>query len=157
MVFREGKVVDKVGAEPKKLQDMVQKLVAEADGASGSGGYGEAESSSRWRVTDTAKGYDDVTDQLDTKGLDLLNADPNLGGVRVLFDSSKPSGLQNGKAAEGKAKDYVESDTDEQLMLFLPFQSTLKLHSIQVSRRSRLFHTISIAHDLTPDHLPSSR
>jgi len=27
----------------------------------------------------------------------------------------------------------VESDTDEQLMLFTPFQSTLKIHSIQIT------------------------
>ena len=27
--------------------------------------------------------------------------------------------------------DWVKSDTDEQLMLFIPFQSTLKVHSLQ--------------------------
>ena len=51
-----------------------------------------------------------------------------------MFEDSKPSGLLKGKAAEKPAKDWVESDTDEQLMLFLPFQSTLKVHTLQVSR-----------------------
>lgn len=132
MIFKEGKVIEKVGPEPKKLQDIVNKLAAEAGGASGSGGFG-GPSSSGWRAADLPKGYDDVTDQLDVKGLDLLNADSDFGSVRVLFESSKPSALQNGKASEGQAKDWVESDTDEQLMLFLPFQATLKLHTIQVS------------------------
>jgi hypothetical protein len=79
------------------------------------------------------KGYSNVGDQVDVKGLELLNADSDFGGVRVLFDGSKPSALENGKAAEGKAKDWVESDTDEQLMLFVPFQSTLKVRMLQVS------------------------
>jgi hypothetical protein len=131
VIFKEGKVIEKVGPEPKKLQDIVNKLAAEAGGASGSSGFG-GPSSSGWRAADLPKGYDDVTDQLDVKGLDLLNADSDFGGVRVLFESSKPSALENGKASEG-AKDWVESDTDEQLMLFLPFQATLKLHTIQVS------------------------
>lgn len=30
-------------------------------------------------------------------------------------------------------KDYVQSDTDEQLMLYIPFQSTLKIHSIHLT------------------------
>jgi hypothetical protein len=29
--------------------------------------------------------------------------------------------------------DYVESDTDEQLMLYVPFQSTLKIHSLHLT------------------------
>lgn len=32
---------------------------------------------------------------------------------------------------EDTKKDWVKSDTDEQLMLFIPFQSTLKIHSLQ--------------------------
>lgn len=131
MLFEHGKVVEKVqGADPRKLQAVVKKLVAAADGPP-SGLGGSSSSSSGWRTGDLPKGYIDVTDQVDVKGLELLNADSEFGTVRTLFESSKPTGLQNGKA-EAKVKDWVESDTDEQLMLFMPFQSTLKVHTVQV-------------------------
>ncbi|KNG85976.1 thioredoxin, partial [Aspergillus nomiae NRRL 13137] len=76
------------------------------------------------------KGYADITDQYDPKGLELLNRDSEFGTAKTLFETSKPSALNNGK---GTAKDWVESDTDEQLMLFVPFQSTLKVHSLQIT------------------------
>lgn len=134
MVFKQGKAVETVhGADPRKLQDVVRKLAAEAGGSSGSSGFGGSSGESDWRLGVLPKGYNDVSDQVDIKGLELLNADSEFGGVRVLFEASKPSGLLKGKAAEKPAKDWVESDTDEQLMLFLPFQSTLKVHTLQVS------------------------
>lgn len=43
-------------------------------------------------------------------------------------------------------KDWVESDTDEQLMLYIPFQSTLKIQSI---------HLTSLARDPDDDEKPS--
>jgi hypothetical protein len=137
MIFKQGQVVEKVqGADPRKLQDVVRKLAAEADPSSSSAGFGASSSGSGWRVGELPRGYNDVTDQIDVKGLELLNADIEFGGVRGLFDDSKPSGLLKGKATEKPAKDWVESDTDEQLMMFLPFQSTLKVHTLQVSRSS---------------------
>lgn len=131
MIFKLGKVVEKIqGADPRKLQGVVRKLAAEAEG--GPSGFGGSSSTSDWRVGDLPKGYGDVSDQVDVKGLELLNADTAFGSVRTLFDGVKPTGLQKGKAVEGKDKDWVESDTDDQLMLFMPFQSTLKVHTIQV-------------------------
>lgn len=131
MIFKQGKQVEKIqGADPRKLQDVVKKLAAEAEGTS-SAGFGGSSSGSSWRVGELPKGYGDVTDQVDVKGLELLNADGEFGGVRTLFEDGKPSALGKGKAGEGK-KDWVESDTDEQLMLFVPFQATLKVHTIQV-------------------------
>ncbi len=47
--------------------------------------------------------------------------------------------------AEAK-KDYVESDTDEQLMFYIPFQSTIKVHSI---------HLTSLPGDTDDDEAPS--
>ena len=46
--------------------------------------------------------------------------------------------LRNAKltaaAATGEEKsDYVLSDTDEQLMLYIPFQSTLKIHTLHIT------------------------
>lgn len=130
MLFEQGKVVDKVqGADPRKLQAVVKKLAAAAE--SSSSGLGGSSGGGGWRIGDLPKGYNDVSDQVDAKGLELLNADSEFGSVRTLFEGSKPTGLQNGKA-EAKVKDWVESDTDEQLMLFMPFQSTLKVHTLQV-------------------------
>lgn len=132
IIFKEGKVVERVqGADPRKLQTVVKKLAAEAEGSS-SGFGGSSGSGSSWRIGDLPKGYGDVTDQVDLKGLELLNSDSEFGSVRVLVDSAKPSGLQKGKGSE-KSKDWVESDTDEQLMLFMPFQSTLKVHTLQIT------------------------
>jgi hypothetical protein len=130
MLFEQGKVVDKVqGADPRKLQAVVKKLAAAAE--SSSSGLGGSSGGGGWRIGDLPKGYNDVSDQVDAKGLELLNADSEFGSVRTLFEGSKPTGLQNGKA-EAKVMDWVESDTDEQLMLFMPFQSTLKVHTLQV-------------------------
>ena len=72
---------------------------------------------------------------MDVLNLDLLNASSDFGNARTLFDSSKPSALDSkgkGTAQEGK-KDWVESDTDEQLMLFVPFRATLKVHTLQIT------------------------
>ena len=137
MIFKSGQVVEKVkGADPRKLQEVVKKLAAEADGGPSSSGFGGATGSgSSWRVGDLPRGYNDVTDQVDVKGLELLNADSEFGTVRTLVDSGKPTGLQKGKASPTASKDWVESDTDEQLMLFMPFQCTLKVHTLQVRLR----------------------
>lgn len=142
IIYKQGQVVERVqGADPRKLQAVVKKLAAEAEGSS-SGFGGGSGSGSSWRVGDLPKGYSDVTDQVDVKGLELLNSDSEFGSVRVLIDSAKPSGLQKGKASE-KGKDWVESDTDEQLMLFMPFQSTLKVHTLQVCMDSHLWRAAS--------------
>lgn len=131
MIFKQGQAVETIqGADRAKLESAVRKLVAEFSGSSS--GFGEASGSGNWRGGELPKGYRDVTDQVDIKGTELLNADGDFGTVRVLFNEGKPSALAKGKGAESTEKDWVESDTDEQLMLFVPFQSTLKAHTIQV-------------------------
>lgn len=139
MIFKDQQVVSTVeGADPRRLSDVVKKLAAEAD-ADGSGGFGEARKADPgWSGIPLPKGYEDVTDQVDVRGLDLLNSDSNLGDARTLFNASKPSALASGKNNEDPSgseakKDWVESDTDEQLMLFIPFQSTLKVHTLQIT------------------------
>lgn len=70
------------------------------------------------------------------RGLDLLNSDSEFGGVRTLFEKTAPSSIGKGKGtASGSAskKDWVESDVDEQLMLYIPFTSTVKVHTIQIT------------------------
>ena len=133
MVFKQGEPIEKIqGADGQKLQRVVRELANMATGIGSSSGS----SASTWRSADLPKGYKDVTDQVDVKGLELLNADSEFGTVRALFESSKPSALDVKGKTSGDAtqKDWVESDTDEQLMLFLPFQATLKIHTLQVQR-----------------------
>ena len=93
------------------------------------------ERASRWLGSSLPRGYGDVTEEVDTQGLDLLNANSDFGGARTLFDNNQPSTLyEKGKSnAEPRKQDWVESDMDEQLMLFVPFRATLKLHTIQVT------------------------
>lgn len=64
-----------------------------------------------------------------------MNAELEYGSARILFDAMPPS--RRTISGKGKGKDssedpdWIESDTDEQLMLFIPFQSTVKIHTIQ--------------------------
>ncbi|KAF2652272.1 DUF1000-domain-containing protein [Lophiostoma macrostomum CBS 122681] len=142
MIFKNGQQVSKInGANPQQLSDAIKRLATEveSDGSS-SGGFGEASSSGggAWQGASLPRGYTDVTDQVDVRGLDLLNADSDFGGVRTLFETTAPSALAAGKgkgaATESESKkDWIESDVDEQLMLYMPFTSTLKVHTIQLT------------------------
>lgn len=145
MIFKNKQVVESMrGANPKKLQEALKKLAAEAD-SDGANGFGSTTSSgSSWVPASLPRGYIDVTDQVDVRGLDLLNSNDDCGNARTLFNGSKPSSLESG-SGKGKGKDksvangeegekdWVESDTDEQLMLYVPFQSTLKVHTLQIT------------------------
>ena len=137
MVFKNGKETEKVlGANAPKLQQVLQDLdMISKDGASASSSG--SSSGVSWARGALPRGYNDVTDQVDLKGLELLNADQEFGTVRTLVDDKKPSALDNRGKSSG-AKDWVESDTDEQLMLFIPFQATLKIHTIQVRHLSTM-------------------
>lgn len=129
ILFRKGKVIHTVqGANPVELRTVVGKLISEleslAEAAVGSGSGGV------WKGAEIPRGYSDVTDQVELRGCELLNADDNAGPVKVLFESSKPSALGLGKSTSA---DWVQSGSDDQLLLFVPFQSTIKLHTLQVS------------------------
>ncbi|KAL9096172.1 MAG: hypothetical protein Q9165_001695 [Trypethelium subeluteriae] len=154
LVFKNGREVSRLrGADPKGLNEAVRKLAQEADSDSSSAtGFGEASSASSttWLGTSLPRSYVDVTDQIDIQGIDLLNVDTALGEARTLFHSSRPSSLaavEGGGKGKGKKEttgtgagagagtksDWIESDTDEQLMLFIPFQSTLKIHTLHLT------------------------
>jgi PITH domain len=133
MIFKNGRSIQTIrGADPKQLSGAVKKLAneAEAAGDANNGGFAESSTSSSWVASEPAKGYSNITDQVDIKGMELLNFDGDFGTVRTLFESTKPKALGGGK---GSSKDWVESDTDDQLMLYVPFQSTLKIHSLQLT------------------------
>jgi hypothetical protein len=102
MIFKKGRNVQTIrGADRKKLSEVVKKLANEANavGDSNSGTFGDiASTGSMWLGAPLPKGYGDVTDQVDLKGVELLNCNSSFGTVRALFEPGKPS------AAEGKGK-----------------------------------------------------
>ncbi|KAL7946704.1 PITH domain-containing protein [Trichoderma barbatum] len=128
LLFRSGKVIQKVqGANPTELKAVIEKLASELESlaeGSGSGGGGI------WKGAEIPRGYSDVTDQIELRGCELLNADDDAGPVKVLFESSRPSAVSQGASA---SKDFVQSGSDDQLLLFIPFQSTIKLHTLQIT------------------------
>ncbi|KAH8891876.1 DUF1000-domain-containing protein [Thozetella sp. PMI_491] len=135
IVFRNGKPEDRIqGANPMQLQAVIKKLQSEAEGneagETGSGS-GSGATDSHWRGVGLPRGYSDITSQVELNRCELLNVDTEAAGnVRVLFETGKPGALKQGTSA---AKDWVESDTDEQLLLFVPFQSMIKLHTLQIT------------------------
>lgn len=136
IVFKNGRVNQTVkGANPAQLNQVVQKLASEASQSDDAAGTGEGSSSGElWLGGAVAKGYSDITDQVDVKGLELLNRDTDTAEPRALFNTSKPSALAGkGKGKAAGQADWTESDTDEQLMLYIPFNSTLKVHSLQIT------------------------
>jgi len=124
--FNGGKIEDKV-TTADQLESLYTKIIENIAVTSSTG---NASGSDTWRGAELPRGYSDITSQIELQRCELLNVDSKGGGVRVLFESSKPS-RQSGE--KGTAKDWVESDTDEQLMLFMPFQAMLKLHTLQAS------------------------
>ena len=134
MVFKNSNAVSTIkGANIRALKDAVQKLVAEAESSgSAQGGFGEASgSSSVWMGAPPPKSYENITEEVDVSNLDLLNASSDFGNARTLFNGTKPSSLD--QKAQETNKDWVESDTDEQLMLFVPFRAILKVHTLQIT------------------------
>ncbi|KAI1058249.1 hypothetical protein LB506_000291 [Fusarium annulatum] len=134
IVFADGKQVDQVqGADPQKLRDTLMKIPALASSLNektARENAGLASGGPSWKGMEAPRGYNDITDQIELRDLEVLNADESAGTVRVLFDGSKPSGLGNGK---GTSKDYVQSGADDQLLLYIPFQSIVKLHTLQLT------------------------
>ncbi|KUI62085.1 Thioredoxin-like protein 1 [Cytospora mali] len=135
MMFRDGNKIDEVrGADPPKLKSIVEKLASEIQNVSSGGAAGSSSAGGNsalgWRGAELPRGYTDVTDQVEIQKSELLNYDGEFGNVRTLVDSSKPGALSGGKKTE---KDWVVSDTDDQLLLFTPFMSMVKLHTLQIT------------------------
>lgn len=140
LVFQFGSLKDKVqGTNPEDLKKLAEKLsrriqITETQQGSkpSQQAFGESsdDSSESWRGAELPRGYSDITDQVEIRDCEVLNADDEAGTVRALFETSKPSALRNGKST---SKDWVQSGSDDQLLLYVPFQSTVKLHTLQVS------------------------
>ncbi|CAK7562498.1 MAG: Thioredoxin-like protein 1 [Sporothrix epigloea] len=136
LLFRDGNEIERVqGADPRKLETLVNKVALEANMVGGSGegsSSGSSSGSSLWNGAALPRGYSDITHNVEVQRTELLNLDDAAAGsVRVLFAPGKPSGKS--EALTASAADWVESDTDEQLMLFVPMQSLAKLHTLQIT------------------------
>lgn len=139
LIFKNARIISTIrGADQKRLSEAVQRLAAEASAIESEGGdSGGAGSGKYWIGGIVPKTYSDVTDQVIVKGIELLNRDSEKGSAEVLFSTFKPTSLGGNKGEEKSDTenkiDWVESDTDDQLMLFVPFNSTLKIHSLHIT------------------------
>ena len=145
LAFKNGTIVSRMSGVQelvKAIRGLLGHLSSgsSSSGASGSSGGAAAGAedsnvSHHWLgAAITTKNYSNITSNIEDTRLDILNANTALGGPRRLFEGTKPSALDNkGKGKAEEKGDWVESDTDEQLMLFVPFQSAVKLHSIQIT------------------------
>lgn len=130
IIFRDGKVVEKVkGADPNRLKSVIEKLSQDIETAGDGSSSSSGSSGMTWLGADLPRGYSDISDIVDVRGLELLNVDSKEFSVRSLFNKPKPAALEKSKSED---KDWVESDTDEQILLFMPFNSAVKLHTLQV-------------------------
>ena len=144
MIFKNARKIESIqGADPKKLSAAVKKLADEANRVGMDDGGETTSSEGMWLGAELPRGYGDITSQVDVTGLELLNWDSSFGNARTLFQGSKPKGTSTGAdkkialtqdiGKQEEKSDRVESDTDEQLMLYMPFQSTLKVHSLHIT------------------------
>lgn len=129
MVFKNGRETQRIrGADPKALDAAVKSLASEAES---SGDASSSSSSGTWIGASLPRGYSDITDSVDLLNLDFLNVDSEAGNARTVFNTAQPSAISKSSSSAGK--DWIESDTDEQLMMYMPFQSSLKVHSIHIT------------------------
>ncbi|KXJ91507.1 PITH domain-domain-containing protein [Microdochium bolleyi] len=136
ILFRNGSVVEQVrGSNPQQLQAVVQQLASDIEnvGQSGNGASGSGSGGLAWRGAELPRGYTDLTDVVNTPGLDWSNVDESLFNKKTLYNREKPSALGQGKGTASDTKDWIESDTDEQIMLYVPFNATVKLHTLQIT------------------------
>ncbi|KAG9639712.1 DUF1000-domain-containing protein, partial [Aureobasidium melanogenum] len=130
MVFKNGRETQRIrGADPKALDAAVKSLASEAE--SSSADASSSSSSGTWIGASLPRGYSDITDSVDLLNLDFLNVDSEAGNARTVFNTAQPSAISKSSSAAGK--DWIESDTDEQLMMYMPFQSSLKVHSLHIT------------------------
>lgn len=103
LFFKDGAQVDMLkGADPRALETKVNQLVSTASSKA---------------APSQVKGMMSLNSKIDVKQLEILNLDSS-SVVRDLIDTTSDS--------------LISSDSDQQLMIFLPFQESIKIHSIVV-------------------------
>lgn len=102
--FAAGAEVDTLkGADPHALSTKIKQHVSDRTKTSG--------------FSSLVRGMMSLNDKVDIKQLEMLNA-TETSSVRHLLDPT--------------SKSSVESDSDEQLMLYIPFQESSKVHSLVI-------------------------
>jgi hypothetical protein len=110
MIFKNAHNVQTItGADRQKLSEVAKKLASEAGDAGADGFGGGSMGGGMWLGAAPPRGYRDVTDQVDVKGLELLNCDAAFGSVRTLFNEQTPSALDTGK---GKGEHMPDLDAE---------------------------------------------
>ncbi|KHN95342.1 Thioredoxin [Metarhizium album ARSEF 1941] len=140
LLFQEDKLIQSVeGAKASDIKQIILNMYAEYLSIHRGRPSTPISGSGSWVGAEIPRGYSDISDQVEIGNCELSNADEGAGTVKVLFDVTKPSALSGDDS--DAANDYVQSGADDQLLLFIPFQGTVKLHTLQVGRdknRSRL-------------------
>ncbi|EEP77611.1 conserved hypothetical protein [Uncinocarpus reesii 1704] len=133
LIFKDGDLVKTIkGANAQGLTSAVAEFATASEGGNAAADSESSETGAMWLGAATPKSYQDITENVEVKDIDLLNCDNDIAPGRVLFGKSQPSALRPKAKEEGKP-DWVESDADEQLMLFMPFQASLKIHSLHIT------------------------
>ncbi|KAI5309704.1 hypothetical protein KEM55_002604 [Ascosphaera atra] len=140
LFFKNGKQTDTVrGAD---VGTLVNKTLTFVDSTRSGGDSGSGSSASAWLGAPMPRGHAEINEAIDIKQVDALNYEKELGDARTILASTKPSALDAKGKGKDKAgdndsktekKDWMESDTDEQLMIHIPFGTIPKLHSIQLT------------------------
>ncbi|EPS43078.1 hypothetical protein H072_2955 [Dactylellina haptotyla CBS 200.50] len=138
LVFQGGNETHRIrGADIPKLTSALKELISIAGGG---GGGSSSSSSASWTGAEIPRGYRVINSEIELKGLDCMNWKSELGSIRTLFDGSEPVTKPGSSTTKGKGKDtsaggadWMESDTDEQLMLFIPFSAVVKVFQIQIT------------------------
>ncbi|KAJ6258803.1 Nephrocystin-3 [Drechslerella dactyloides] len=95
-----------------------------------------------WLGAALPQGYVDLNHMIQKSHLEALNTRPEFGSVTEIFQPSPPVSLPKGAAkrqfaqpavedSTGAKSDFVVSDVDEQLMIFIRFISPVKVFSLQ--------------------------
>ncbi|KIW37171.1 uncharacterized protein PV06_10790 [Exophiala oligosperma] len=127
MIFKNARrIATIVDPNPEKLEEFLNGLKEESENMDTTEA-GNPKVDEPWHGAELPRGYVDVTDQVNFLGLELLNWDSSHGNARKLISKDKPLGTPEAKV------DFVQSDTDEQLMLYIPFMRNLKIHSIHLT------------------------
>ena len=69
-----------------------------------------------------------MNEYIDTKGIELLNANQTSSQATFLIDASSSS-----SSTEAGSSKKIQSDCDAQLILILPFRQAVKIHSIKLT------------------------
>ena len=114
--------------------DKLQDLLASKSPQTPTPSTTTTSNSTPWLGVPSPRGFSDLGEAIELRGCDILNADAGAGSARILFDRARPAGLDNNEDAEASTpqRDFVQSSADDQLLLFIPFNSAVKLHTIQV-------------------------